>query len=62
LGVDGVADCFELVDEFARSSCGVFAADEVVGAEIVVGLVSLEHVEDRHKDAVLHGDEGLGVP
>ena len=61
LSLDGVADHLESVDEFACSSCGVFAADELVGAEIVVGLVSLEHVEDRHEDAVFEGDEGLGV-
>lgn len=50
-----------VADEFARSPDGVLAADEVIRAEIVVGLVSAEHVEDRHEDAVLDGDEGLGV-
>ena len=37
LGLDGVADGFELADEFACSLGGVFAADEVVRAEVVEG-------------------------
>ena len=34
---------------------GVVAAGEVVAAEVEVGLVVLEHVEDRYEDAVLDG-------
>lgn len=54
----GVADGLELSDELAGASFGVVAADEVVHPKVVVGLISLEHVEDRHQDAVLDGDQG----
>jgi hypothetical protein len=59
--VNGVADRLKLADEFACSPVRVLTADEVVHAKIMVGLVSLEHVEDRHQDAVLDGDQGFGV-
>jgi hypothetical protein len=53
LSLDGVADRLKLADEFACSPVRVLTADEVVHAKIMVGLISLEHVEDRHQDAVL---------
>jgi hypothetical protein len=61
LSLDGVADRLKLADEFACSPVRVLTADEVVHAKIMVGLISLERVEDRHQDAVLDGDQGFGV-
>ena len=49
------------VDQAAGAASRVVAAGEVVGTQIVVGLVAVEHVEDRHEDALFHRDECFGV-
>ncbi|MGH3856205.1 MAG: hypothetical protein ACRDR6_22500 [Pseudonocardiaceae bacterium] len=59
--MDGVADRLELLDEFACSPLRVVTEDEVADAKIVVLLILVEHVEDRHQDAVLNGDQGFGM-